>query len=203
MITVTIGQAGISGFWSPQIIAAIISASVAVITGTVVGYFAWKQWRVAQDKLALDLFDRRFAIWSRIQLKLAERLKEIHSAHDEGKQPHFITENLQSLWVAIDDAHFLFGEDVRAALKKVDDAIFSFGGDSPDSWVDYETTAGRKAKVPARHVGQETVTKALRALREAVEPYMAMQKIGVSRPAKTKPWSWSVWGGPEKRPKTR
>jgi len=162
----------------------LLKASLPLAIAGAVAYVAWQQWLTAKNKLALDLFDRRFAVWRRIQEKIAERLKEIHAAHEKGEQPAFVSESLQSLWEALDDAHFLFGADVRASLQAVDDAIFSFGGDHPDEHVDYVTATGRQTKVSARHAGLEKITKARRALRVAVEPYMAMDAVGVNRPAR-------------------
>ncbi len=35
----------------------------SVVIGSIAAYVAWRQWRTAQDKIQLDLFDRRFALF--------------------------------------------------------------------------------------------------------------------------------------------
>ncbi|ALN73186.1 hypothetical protein [Aureimonas sp. AU20] len=37
-----------------------------LIVGMSVAYIAWRQWQTAREKLALDLFDKRFAIYQTI-----------------------------------------------------------------------------------------------------------------------------------------
>lgn len=182
MVEITIGQSQ-TGFWSPQIVAAIISGLIALLTGTIVAFIAWRQWRTAKDKLALDLFDRRLVAWRLIQKHLKKRIDEILKAHSTGQQPEFVSEHLRSLWVAIDEAHFLFGDDVRRAMTEVDDVIFAWGGADPDEYVERTTQLGRVGKISARHVGLEKLNRARRELRQAVEPYMAMGAIGVARPS--------------------
>lgn len=45
---------------------AFASVAVALIFGAIAAYVAWRQYRVASSKLSLDLFERRYDIYSRI-----------------------------------------------------------------------------------------------------------------------------------------
>jgi hypothetical protein len=48
------------------VVTAIIAALVAVI--------AWLQWRTAQEKVLLDLFDRRFAVYEELRAIIGQHL---------------------------------------------------------------------------------------------------------------------------------
>ena len=41
----------------------IATFAVSAAIGLVGGFFVWRQWRVARNKLRLDLFDRRWKIY--------------------------------------------------------------------------------------------------------------------------------------------
>jgi hypothetical protein len=46
-----------------QLVQALGPTVVAVIAAFIAGYIAWRQWRTAHDKLSLDLFEKRFAVY--------------------------------------------------------------------------------------------------------------------------------------------
>jgi hypothetical protein len=45
-------------------IAALLVPLVAILAALLAGFIAYRQWRVAQNKLKLDLFDRRFNVFT-------------------------------------------------------------------------------------------------------------------------------------------
>jgi CYTH domain-containing protein len=81
---------------------ATFSLSVAV------GIVAWQQWRVARNKLRLDLFDRRYKVYNATRAFLSLVLD---NAVTEEKLAEF---NL-----ATSDAEFLFGDDVVQFLTQI------------------------------------------------------------------------------------
>jgi hypothetical protein len=82
-------------------VATIIAALSAV---GVTGYFTWRQWRTAKDKLLLDLFDKRFALYEELRAAVIRR------GIDQNSVVHFKR--------AISRAQFLFGPEVQIFLEK-------------------------------------------------------------------------------------
>jgi hypothetical protein len=188
-ITQTIGATAAATFWSPQIISAIISGCVALITGGVVSVFAWRQWRIARDKLALDLFDRRLKAYQDLRANVRKRMTEVQTDINAGKRPVFVNDTLRDTWENFDDAHFLFGDDVRDLLKELDDALFTLGSLHKDDMV--ERTGVRPTGLPAMQIPAvmhwSNVVQAIRErLRDTMARYMQMHTIGVAKPKKPK-----------------
>ena len=85
-------------------VATIIAAISAV---SVTGYFARKQWRTAEEKVRLDLFDRRLALYEELRSVVGRHLG---SGIDETALFNFKG--------AISRAHFLFGPEVTKFLDE-------------------------------------------------------------------------------------
>lgn len=68
---------------------------------------AWQQWRVAKNKLRLDLFDRRYKVYD------ATRTFLIQIA----QYNNFEQSELVNFAAGISDAEFLFGADVVGVLE--------------------------------------------------------------------------------------
>lgn len=52
--------------------APLIQAGTTFAVGLAVAYIAWRQWKTAREKLALDLFDKRFEVYRTIADYYAE-----------------------------------------------------------------------------------------------------------------------------------
>ena len=70
---------------------------------------AWQQWRVADDKLRLDLFDRRYKVYDATRKFLAVILREAS----------FTDSQLLEFYAGTSDAEFLFGADVVNYLDQI------------------------------------------------------------------------------------
>src|SRR2546426_4594540 len=88
-----------SGFFS----IATLFLSVAVVI------IAALQWRVADNKLRLDLFDRRYKVYNATRKFLSVILREAKFTNSE----------LFEFYAGISDAEFLFGADVAEHLEKI------------------------------------------------------------------------------------
>lgn len=95
----------------------IVAALGPLLIGASVVYIAWRQWRTAQDKIILDTFDKRFAVFMDVR-----RLASIY-LQMEDLPPHEIS--LPNDIIA--KGRFLFGDDVNKILKE----IYSFGQQVP------------------------------------------------------------------------
>jgi hypothetical protein len=82
---------------------ATLFLSVAVVM------IAWQQWRVADNKLRLDLFDRRYKVYDSTRKFLAVILREAT----------FTLSQLAEFDIGTSDAEFLFGADVVDYLGQV------------------------------------------------------------------------------------
>jgi hypothetical protein len=80
-----------------------------LVLGLVAGYIAWRQWRTAQDRLVLDLFDRRFQVFYDLTRAIAEAFNKSLVSVDD----------LNKFDVARERARFLFGPEVPEYLQLV------------------------------------------------------------------------------------
>jgi hypothetical protein len=177
MIEITVGESG-SGFWSPQIIAAVISGCIAVLTGGIVGFFAWRQWRTAQDKLALELFDRRFKLWSEFEVAFVDTLTEARRDYCAKRSISLGEPMIRRLTNIEADSRWLFGPEVVGAMAEVSAALLAIVG--------FRALEGDAAKPSDafRHSIAPKAFQAMNILRARIEPYMMMGDIAVNRPAR-------------------
>jgi len=92
-----------------QLLQALATPAIALLA-LVIGVF---QWRTAQQKVVLDLFDRRLEKYTAIR----EVVGRIIRSGDPSQSD--VTDFLR----AMDGAEFLFGNDVTGYLEKIYDAI--------------------------------------------------------------------------------
>jgi hypothetical protein len=80
----------------------ISSAFLTPLIAIIVAYIAFRQWRTAQNRLKLDLFDRRFAVYEAAQ-KLALEVSETSNVSREGLSA-FIRGTEKSVFLFYDKA---------------------------------------------------------------------------------------------------
>jgi len=84
-------------------LAAISTPLIAMLAGGFGGYVAWRQWRTAQDRLRLDLFEKRLAIYTATMKFLASILTSGRVDRDE-----------EHLWsIAVREAKWLLNRDLE------------------------------------------------------------------------------------------
>ena len=84
-----------------SIVTLFLSLAVVVI--------AWQQWRVADNKLRLDLFDRRYKVYDATRKFLAVIIREAT----------FTDSQLFEFYGGTSDAEFLFGADIVDYLGQI------------------------------------------------------------------------------------
>lgn len=111
-------------FWSPQVMAAFISGFIALITAAVLSGITYRQWKTANDKLLMDLFDKRFDNFRTIMGAI--------SAHYDGQPKsrtfEVLMSNLPSLpmeafYRGVAVSYFLFGTDVAETIRALEKAL--------------------------------------------------------------------------------
>src|SRR5260370_2845397 len=91
---------------SVTIIQAIIAGGTAIVVAAV-GYY---QWRTAEQKAVLDLFDRRRAIYDVVQ-SCVDQMISSSPGFDQQRQTEFVR--------AKEQAYFFFGDDVQTYLEQL------------------------------------------------------------------------------------
>lgn len=80
----------------------IITPCGTLAVAVAVGLIGWGQWRLARNKLRLDLFDRRYKVFDATRNFASEILKTATFTNDQ----------LFIFYAGTTDAEFLFGSDV-------------------------------------------------------------------------------------------
>jgi hypothetical protein len=107
--------------WFLDRIVSIIIASLPLFLSAAVGVVALLQWRVARNKLRLDLFDRRYKVFEATRgfLSLIVQNAGFESADDDELTKVENAGALGRFKLATSDAEFLFGSDVVGWLAEV------------------------------------------------------------------------------------
>lgn len=85
--------------------AALLTPMIAII----VAYVAYRQYRTARDKLSLDLFEKRLAVYRKVR----EAVSMINTSGKPSREADLL------LLEAKDAATFLFGDDIEKYLAKM------------------------------------------------------------------------------------
>jgi len=92
-----------------QTVQALGPSLVAVVVGFVAGYVAYRQFRASRDKLRLDLFEKRYAVYQEVRKVLATTLQEGTVTYDD----------VTSFYRKVHGSEFLFGSEVEAFIERV------------------------------------------------------------------------------------
>lgn len=87
----------------------IVAALGPLLIGASVAYIAWRQWRTAQDKIILDTFDKRFAVFMDVRRLASIYLQMKDLPPEESSLPNEI----------VAKGRFLFGDDVNKILNEI------------------------------------------------------------------------------------
>lgn len=139
------------------------AAFVALIIGLIAAYIAFHQYRVARDKLRLDLFERRYELYDVIWTFLSE----FENSHGAARQP--VTNEIPK-------AHFLFGAEIAEFFAEV-----------LEMHVEYRSALGRTKTHEAGSEQHSSATEKveellmwsadeLAGLRTRFRPYLGFQK---------------------------
>lgn len=94
----------------------LVAATATLLVGIMVAAIAYRQWLTAHQKLVLDLFERRFAIFDEVM--------QVHDAWQAEIIPvPKVKETVRSLRKIERKALFLFGSDVPASIIELRSAI--------------------------------------------------------------------------------
>ena len=98
-----------------RIVQALGPSFVAIAVGFVAATIAYRQFGAAKDKLRLDLFEKRFAVYQEARKVLATTLQEGTVSYDE----------VTTFYRNVHGSEFLFGPDVEKFLERVREKLNS------------------------------------------------------------------------------
>ena len=135
----------------------------------VVAGIALGQWRTARAKLALDLFEHRLAVYSKVSAVIASVMA---TGRPEGHQP------FNELHAARDQAQFLFGPEVIAYIRELlgTMARLKLAHQQMELGDDFGLPAGSN-NWPQMILDDTTkITAAMNTWPELLQPYMGMRE---------------------------
>lgn len=161
-----------------------LKAAVPSIIAAIVAWVGIQNWITAKNKLALDLFDRRIKAWTDLEHCFQKALNHAHDTYAAGGEIEFPNSTLIDFARIESNAHWLFGETVRQKINEVSARIVAMTAEQAEDDINSphrtrEAIFGNIISLPA--------VIALGELRRMAEPFMMLDKISVSRPAK--PWT--------------
>ncbi len=89
--------------------ASIMQALTTLVLGIFAAFIAWRQWRTSQDRVVLDLFERRFQVFQELTRAIAAAFNK----------PNPVVSDLANFDAATEKARFLFGPEVHSYLVEV------------------------------------------------------------------------------------
>jgi hypothetical protein len=78
---------------------------LTLLIAAIVAWIGYLQWRTAQQKAVLDLFDKRFKIYETVK----------NCVDHVGRNPQYFSEREKEFLKAVNEAYFLFGDDLWPA----------------------------------------------------------------------------------------
>jgi hypothetical protein len=133
------------------------------LLAAVIGYF---QWKTAQQKVLLDLFDRRMATYTALR-EIVARVRASSSAATPDNSFKFLE--------ALDRADFLFGAEVIEHLQKIREAIHDIH-DMAAEQKDLQPGPELTANVARERAARQVVGSFYTTFQALVRPYIRMHQ---------------------------
>lgn len=146
-----------------------LQASVPSMIAAIVAWVGVQQWVTARNKLAMELFDRRFAAWQ----AYARALEDYLTAITDGRTTDGVLEPVptpegQAFLFAQSGTRYLFGADFHEKVGEMSEHIAAMEQVGP---------GGTMYRAMLKHV-----FKLRWELEDIAERYMMLGHIGVARP---------------------
>ena len=87
-----------------------LSSLATLLVAGAVAYVAWRQWRTAREKLVLDLFEKRLAVYEKV-MEAAQKVRGPGRPADN--------EPFRLLHSARAEAEFLFGPEISEYIRQL------------------------------------------------------------------------------------
>jgi hypothetical protein len=144
----------------------IVAAGTAVFVA-LVGFF---QWRTAQDKAALDLFERRHEVFLVVR-KAVGQMVSSSPGFDQAREVEFLE--------MMERAYFFFGDDVQVYLKKL--------------WDDILNVRTADSEMKGGNLSQGDLQRVIASRRQALDRIAQFYKTGQPLFARYMRFSRTIW----------
>jgi hypothetical protein len=134
--------------------------------GVAVAVVGWRQWRVADNKLRLDLFDRRYKVYDATRKFLAVIMREATFADSQ----------LFEFYAGTSDAEFLFGADVGDYLGQIRKRALHMRT-AQQLFEPLPVGDERSRHVQAAHDDLVWLTDQITAMTEVFSPYLGFANV--------------------------
>ena len=105
-----------------QYVQALGPTFVAIVAAVIASVIAWRQWKTAQAKVLLDLFERRMAL----SIEVRDAVNEVlHSRKDRSRDDLAITMDYMR---SLRKSQFLFGPEIQNYLTDLQVVLFQYCG---------------------------------------------------------------------------
>jgi hypothetical protein len=145
----------------------ILSGTIPITIAAIVAWVAVQQWITAKNKLALDLFDRRFAAWKALDAAFDSLMAKLAQEHEDMVQDPGPVLETMAFVSAESHTRFLFGDDFRKKMEELSTHIFDMR----------ESVEGTMFIPMRRHA-----VRLRWELEDVAERYMMLKNIGVAKP---------------------
>jgi hypothetical protein len=153
---------GPRSFPEPPTLISIATIVVAIVVALV----QYAQWRTANQKVVIDLYDRRLKVFSQLEAAIGEVMRE-------GSVPGSA---FQAFMIAQADARFLFGDDVKAYLQTLREHL-AWMTSFTDNVIDQRTNRAQLIDIKFKKFG--VVTEFYKTAPELFGPYMNLSQKNI------------------------
>lgn len=152
----------------------VFTASATLIVGVIVAVIAYRQWRVAHEKLILDLFDKRFSIYNDASDAVRTYFSPTPTALSDPNADNVVRHaKIKVLHEVGRRAELLFDSEISARIKQARDILIEA---SPGTkWEDADE-AERKRRNVAHIRAMKEVSQFPTDLSELVARYMKITR---------------------------
>lgn len=147
------------------------SALTPLLVALFVAYIAYRQWRVARQKLRLDLYNKRFAVFETTLRFYQDLLGESNSAESEPLHRQFITAMIESRFL------FATSSGISQLMTEFNKAAFVIKG-SRDILKTYSIPPEMKVETHSRLIQEhQGLELKLNSLERAMAPYLSFRGL--------------------------
>jgi hypothetical protein len=143
----------------------------AILVSCFLAYVAWHQWQLAQHKLRLELFDRRYRVFQALRKFLSAILSHARFSDAE----------LFEYYAGTSDAEFLFGADVVDYLSQVKGRALGMQLHQK-LYAPLPVGEERSKHVAAEHVELLWLNDQLVEMTRVFRPYLSFSEIKAGKP---------------------
>lgn len=140
-----------------------VPEGLTLLVSLLVLIVSYSQWRTANQRVVVDLYDRRLAVYQRLEAAISEVMR--HGAAND--------QSFHEFAVGQADARFLFGDDVKEYLQQLRKG-FAFLVSFRDADIDESPNRTELIDIKYKHITK--ITGFFAEAPDIFEPYMRLSQ---------------------------